>query len=357
MPRGNQLSRQWRLLQLLDAPAGVTVEDAARDLDCVVRTIWRDLRVLQDAGFPVYDEPAPDGRRGLWRINPEFKARLPVKLSLSELAALLMSRRLLAPLGASVLGPAVSSAFDKIAGVLSRDALALLDAMKETVGVRTLGAKLEVPVADVLPKIQAALVERRRLRMRYHSRSSGEEGERDVDPYHLTYFDGGLYMVAYCHTRKDVRLFAAERIRAAEPLRQRFEVKNGFDLEAFLDRAWGILQGELVTVRVVFSPKVARYIRERLWHPSQRFRDLSGGRLEMTLRVADTLEVRRWILGYGTDAEVMEPDALREALRQEAESLARTLMPGRRPLAAVVPAPRPERRGRARAARAKGAIE
>jgi hypothetical protein len=68
----------------------------------------------------------------------------------------------------------------------------------------------------------------------------------------------------------------------------------------------------------------------------------------MTLRVADTLEVRRWILGYGTDAEVVE---------QEAESLARLLMPGRRPLAAVAPAPRPERRGRARAARAKGAVE
>jgi predicted DNA-binding transcriptional regulator YafY len=221
--------------------------------------------------------------------------------------------------------------------------------------VRTLGAKLEVPVADVLPKIQAALVERRRLRMRYHSLSSGEEGERDVDPYHLTYFDGGLYMVAYCHTRKDVRLFAAERIRAAELLRQRFEVKNGFDLKAFLDRAWGILQGELVTVRVVFSPKVARYIRERLWHPSQRFRDLADGRLEMTLRVADTLEVRRWILGYGTDAEVVEPDGLREALRQEAESLARMLVPGRRPLAAVAAAARPGRRGRA--ARAKGAVE
>jgi hypothetical protein len=75
----------------------------------------------------------------------------------------------------------------------------------------------------------------------------------------------------------------------------------------------------------------------------------------MTLRVADTLEVRRWILGYGTDAEVVEPDALREALRQEAESLARVLTPGRRPLAAVAPAPRPERRGRP--ARAKRAVE
>jgi predicted DNA-binding transcriptional regulator YafY len=93
MPRGNQLSRQWRLLQLFDAPAGVTVEDAARDLDCVVRTIWRDLRVLQDAGFPIYDEPAPDGRRGLWRIDSEFKARLPVKLSLSELAVAVPTSR------------------------------------------------------------------------------------------------------------------------------------------------------------------------------------------------------------------------------------------------------------------------
>ena len=191
--------------------------------------------------------------------------------------------------------------------------------------------------------------------MRYHSLNSGEEGQRDVDPYHLTYFNGALYLVAYCHTRRDVRLFAAERIRSAEVLRQRFDVKKGFDLKAFLDRAWGIIQGDLVTVRVVFSPKVARYIRERLWHPSQRFRSLPDGRLEMALQVADTVEVRRWILGYGTDAEVMEPASLRDALRQEAENLARLLVPARRPLAAVASAARAESRGRP--ARAPGAVE
>jgi predicted DNA-binding transcriptional regulator YafY len=53
MARGNQLTRQWRLLQLLDRP-GVAVADAARELDCAVRTVWRDLRVLEDAGFPIY---------------------------------------------------------------------------------------------------------------------------------------------------------------------------------------------------------------------------------------------------------------------------------------------------------------
>jgi proteasome accessory factor B len=78
---------------------------------------------------------------------------------------------------------------------------------------------------------------------------------------------------------------------------------------------------------------VARYIRDRLWHPSQKLRELPDGRLELSLRVADTLEVRRWILGYGGEAEVAEPDGLREALRREAESLARKLLPARKTLA------------------------
>jgi len=58
MPRGNQLSRQWRLLQRIGRPAGVTVEDAARELECTVRTIWRDMSVLENAGFPPVAQPA-----------------------------------------------------------------------------------------------------------------------------------------------------------------------------------------------------------------------------------------------------------------------------------------------------------
>lgn len=339
MPRGAQLARQWRLLQLLDRPQGVTVEDAADALGCAVRTIWRDLRVLEDAGFPIYDEPAPDGRRGLWRVEDGFKAKLPLKLTLSEVAALVMSREFLAPLGASLLGPAVTTAFEKIGGVLSRDATGLLERMRETVGVRAVGAKLQLPAAEHLPTIQTGLLERRSLRMRYYSFQRDAETERDVDPYHLTHFNGGLYLIGYCHLREAVRVFAVERIRAVDVLRRRFEIPAGFDAKEYLDKALGILQGDLVTVRVVFSQRVARYIKERLWHPSQRFRDLPDGRLEMTLRVADTLEVRRWILGYGVDAEILEPEAMRAAVREQASELASRPAPLRRPLAPVRPKP------------------
>jgi proteasome accessory factor B len=79
---------------------------------------------------------------------------------------------------------------------------------------------------------------------------------------------------------------------------------------------------------VAFAKSAAPYIRERLWHATQRLRDLPDGRLELTLQVADTHEVRRWILGWGAQAEVLQPTAMREALRQQAAAMVETL--GRR---------------------------
>jgi predicted DNA-binding transcriptional regulator YafY len=356
MSRGAQLIRQWQLLQLIDRPTGITVDDAAADLACTRRTIFRDLQVLQTAGFPIYTDRADDGRRSVWRVTEEFKRQIPLRLSLAELTALLMSRELLAPLGASTLGPAVESAYDKIAGILSRDALDLIARMRDTIGVRAFGAKLQQPSAEYVPAVQAALLEHRRLRVRYYSASRDDETDREIDPYHLTYFNGGLYLVAHCHLRNAVRIFAVERFRKVHALAARFEVPREFDATRYLDGAWGIIRGDLVSVRVLFSRALARYIAERLWHPSQQLRTLPDGRLEMTLRVADTLEVRRWILGYGVQAEVVEPASLREALRVEAEALAARLAPERRPLAAMaVDSPRvtlapPARRraGRAR---------
>ncbi len=346
MGRGNQLIRQWQLLQLIERPAGIAVDDAANALDCTGRTIWRDLKVLQEAGFPLYDDK--DGQRSVWKLHEDFKAGLPVKLSLAEIAGLLMSRELLRPAGAGALAP-VTSAFEKIGRVLSRDALRLLEQMRESIGVRAIGARLQAPTAEHVALIQRALLERRRLEMRYYSMSRDEESHRQVDPYHLTLFDSGFYLVGYCHWRRAERIFAVERIRELRALATRFEVRPGFDAEEYLKRAWGLVQGEVVPVKVIFSRSVARYIKDRLWHPSQKLRELPDGRLELSLRVADRLEVRRWILGYGPDAEVVEPAALREALRLEADALARKLTPTRLPAAPAVD------RGGSRRARRRGA--
>ena len=323
-------------MQLLDRPNGVAVEDAAENLGCAVRTIWRDLRVLHDAGFPIYDDAGADGRRSIWRLQEDFQKRLPLQLTLSELVALIMSRELLVPAGAA-LGPSVQSAFERIGSVLSKRSLALIEQMRDTIGVRASGAKLQAPAAEHLAAIQRALVDRQRLRLRYYSMSRDEITDRRVDPYHLTLHAGGFYLVAYCHLREAVRIFAVERVRDLEVLRGHFSRPEKFDVDQYLEGVWGIIRGDVVTVRVVFARGLARYIREHLWHPTQSFRELDGGRLEMSLRVADTLEVRRWILGFGSEAEVLAPASLREALRLEGEALARKLAPQRLPAAPAGP--------------------
>jgi predicted DNA-binding transcriptional regulator YafY len=188
---------------MIQHPAGIAVDDAARKLDCTVRTIWRDLSTLQKAGFPLYDDKGADGRRSLWKLEEQFTLGLPVKLTLAETAALVMSRNLLRPAGAGALGAAVTSAFDKIGRVLSCDALRLLEQMRETAGVRTVGAKLQAPAAEHVALIQRALLERRRLDMRYYSMSRDEENRRQIDPYHLTMFGSGFYLVGYWPSAED----------------------------------------------------------------------------------------------------------------------------------------------------------
>src|SRR5262249_58648399 len=215
MARGNQLDRQWRLLQLINRPAGVTVGDAARDLGRAVPTIWIAVIVSQPPAVPIYDAKAVVRNRAVWRVAEEFRRGLPLKLGLAEVLALLLSRDLLAAAGASVLGPDLASALDKIRGLLSADALRLLDSMREGVGVRAAGAKLQQPPPELLANIQRAMLEQRALRIRHYSIERDEVTPRTVDPYHLTYFNGGLYLLAYCRLRQAVRVFALERIREA----------------------------------------------------------------------------------------------------------------------------------------------
>jgi predicted DNA-binding transcriptional regulator YafY len=164
-------------------------------------------------------------------------------------------------------------------------------------------------------------MDRKTVEIQYYSLGRGKVQIRKIDPYRLWHQKGALHLIAYCHLRQRVLTFALGRIRAARPTAETFVLSEEFNFEEYAKESFTLPRGEPVGVKILFSPPQAPWIAERLWHPSQKMQYQLDGSLLMSLEVADTLELKRWILGFGQEAEVLEPKELREAIRQEAEGL------------------------------------
>lgn len=176
-----------------------------------------------------------------------------------------------------------------------------------------------LPSEALLADLRRATDRRYRIRLRYYSAHSNEITDRTVRPHSLLNWRGELYLIAWCELRQDFRDFFLSRIRAYEVLENEpsFTRDPNFDLDTFLSGPFLLHHGkEVVTVRARFSPYQSRWIRERIYHPSQQTEPQPDGSLILTLTVPGTEEIRRWLLSFGEDVEVLEPENLRADLRR-----------------------------------------
>jgi predicted DNA-binding transcriptional regulator YafY len=124
--------------------------------------------------------------------------------------------------------------------------------------------------------------------------------------------------VGLSHQHGEIRTFALDAFREVEWLRgDKFEYPADYRPEQVTEGAFGLIRGSDVTrVRILFDPKVARYVERVMWHPTQRFKRTAAG-LEMTMEVRGTVEVVSWVLGFGDKGRVIEPDSLRLTVEGE----------------------------------------
>ncbi len=160
-------------------------------------------------------------------------------------------------------------------------------------------------------------LQKRRVEILYHAMSRQKRTKRKVDPYRIWFFNGTFYLIGFCHLRNDVRTFALDRIRMLSPTGETFEVAADFKLEDFLRSSFGVFQGKPRKVRIRFSPEAAGYIREKVWHESQKLRPRKDGSLLFEAEVAGTDEIKHWVMTWGAKAEVLAPASLREEIRRE----------------------------------------
>ncbi len=320
--RGDQLARQWQLLQrLAKSRAGVGLDDLAEELCCVRRTVYRDLDALMYAGFPVVSEKR-DGRV-YYRFLDSFRLG-DVPFTADEVLALAFSADLLRTLEGTVFHDSVQSALAKIRAGLGPEMHAFLERLRASFRVLPGPHKRYAEYRDVIEGLNRAVLEQRTVHMRYRTGRTGRRAERDLDPYRVWYRGGGLYVVGLDHLSGEIRTFAVDRIEAFSPGSARFEIPAEFDFDAYIGGSFGVVAEPATPVRIRFDRHWAAYVRERTWHPSQRFAPAPGGGLELAMEVGGTEELRSWVLSFGGGAEVLEPESLRAAVEEElAAALAR----------------------------------
>lgn len=322
MSRNDQVMRQWLLLKKLEYAHGATLQELAdalpEDYPRHLRTIRRDLEALA-VRFPLVSQQV--NRRTRWRLMDGYRQVPPLALSPTELMALVFSRNLLKPLDGTEIKTSLDSALNKAAAVLPAEGAAYVQQMQGYFAVGLGPHNVYRQHRRTIDQLTRAIAQNRTVQMRYYSASRDKTDRRDVDPYRLWYMAGALYLIAYCHTRRDVRMFAVDRIRSLAITNHPCQLPLGFDIEAYVRDALVVMRGTPIEVALLFDRPTAAWARDRQWHPSQQLHDHKDGRLTMTLRVADSRELVGWILNFGSGVRVLQPASLREKVREEARKI------------------------------------
>jgi predicted DNA-binding transcriptional regulator YafY len=311
----NTATRLITLIMLLQRQPHQTAAQLAQALDVSVRTVQRYITMLDEIGIPIYAERGPYGGYALVR---GYKMP-PLVFTPEEAIAVYLGTSLLEEVWGRLYQEAARGALAKLDNVLpdeQRREVAWARRALLATGMRWADPNLSAPY---LEKLRDAMRERRRVRVIYRGRSQPESAQRDVDPYMLVHAWGWQYCIGYCHLRQAIRSFRVDRILDLVVLDQTVEEPTDFDLQAYL-AAEPFFQPK-VRARLRFGPESALLALDNraYWESVEEQPD---GSVVVSFATPDLDWAASIVLRYGYQAVVLEPEELRELVRERASAIA-----------------------------------
>lgn len=313
-----QIERLLTIDALIRQPERQTAMTLAEVLEVSERTVRDDLAFLRDR----YHAPLKFTRNQGYHYT-DLDWRLPtIALTKGELFALTLGASMLQACAGSAYAVDLRSAIARLAERLPEETWVDLQQLADERIIFRSGAQITLD-PDIWHQLEDACRESKQVWIRYYTASRNDSSERVIDPYVLHIYRGtNPYVIGWCHKREEVRWFRVDRIRELKPLEAHFERKPDFNAKDHLEM---IFQHEVggvpVTVQVWFDAKTAPYIRERRWHPTQTLEEHPDGAVTLGMVVRGLNDLKRWVLGYGRGARVLEPPELVELVKEEVEGM------------------------------------
>jgi predicted DNA-binding transcriptional regulator YafY len=304
------MDRRLLILMRLREETPVRAQDLAEECECSVRTVYRDIDALCQAGVPVASMPGEG-----YRLVPGYHLP-PIAFTAEEAVQILLGVDLALGLATTAQRDAARAAAAKVDAVLLPETREEVSRLRERIHA---SPHVAGELSPFIPMLQEAVVGDRVVRMRYHSFAPDRVTERDVEAHSLVFYGGDWHLIGYCRLRKDVRDFRAGRIESAEMLDETFKrrpIDAGYDPEGMVNE-----------VRVWIDEPAVVWAREETAFGFVGEEEAEGGAV-FTFRVRDIPRLLPWILSRGAAARVLSPPDLVDRLRGEAEAMAGRYPPG-----------------------------
>lgn len=317
------LRHQILLSRLSANESGETVEKLAAATGVCVKTIRRDLALFKSNGIPLEQSTGSRGRK-TWRVVGTY-GDSAFQVPFDEATALYLGLKLLQPWKGTLLGEAGHRLWRKLQRTFDKQVREYLDRVPELLHVVAARDGKYREKAALLDDLLRAAEDRVVVRLTYQSQRATEAVTYDVHPLTFLDYRHSIYLVAFAPHHGEVRHYKLDRVEGAEFTGTKFVRPSDFQPESHLSGSFGVFKGgssKPVTIRIRFDRDVARYVRERQWHPTQRLSDEPDGSLTAEFRLTALEEIKAWILSFGSKAEILEPAALRTTVAAEINALA-----------------------------------
>ncbi len=309
----NRLDRLTAILIQLQSKRVVKAQDIAERFNISLRTVYRDVRTLEQAGVPV------SGETGVGYSIMDGYRLPPVMFTIDEATAFLTAEKLVEKLTDAPTEESYKSAMFKIKAVLRSTEKEHLENMEQNIQVFR-NPYLPKEKAGPLQSILKGISEKQILTIDYFANHSQEKTKRNIDPVGIFYSGSKWHLIAYCHLRNDYRNFRVDRISEVAQTTQPI-TKVHPSLQSFLKQV--SKEENLLPVIIQCDKEIYRYFGDQKYYNGFVSEKEIGSKIEMTFLASSLEGFARWYMIFGDKAEIISPESLKKLVKDIAIAISK----------------------------------
>jgi predicted DNA-binding transcriptional regulator YafY len=309
----NRIDRLHAILTHLQSKRLVTAQEMADRFNISLRTVYRDVKALDESGVPVI------GEAGTGYTIMEGYRLPPVMFSREEASALLLGSKLAERFADEAAQKHFSAALFKIKAVLRGSDKDYVEDLTEHIAVLTRPSPITEISHQYLSLLQQAAVQKKVIDLQYHSSTKEETTRRQVEPIGLLYYSTAWHLIAWCRLRRGYRDFRLSRMLKVTLLDDFFDATVHPSVQEYIRQ---VTAGHTVEeVVVLFDKKVVKYLREEKYLNGFVSEEDLGDTMRMKFMTSSVHYFGHWLLTYADCAMVESPSALKKLMKELSERL------------------------------------